>query len=79
MADTDNDADLQALLDLDVNGHNLQIIRRANASSTVAAFYVERRAHRDGNIGGGGKWVNCTVADTDADKAAAIKAAFGVA
>jgi len=78
MANTDKDADLQALLDLDANGNNIQIIRRVNADSTTESFYVQCKANRSGNVGGKAIWVDCTMSDTDATKNTAIRAALGV-
>lgn len=69
------DVDLQALLDTEANGRGLQLVRReGGASTTLTQYYVV------GNVLGKGaaRWVSVTLADTDAQKNTAIRAAFGI-
>lgn len=69
------DADIQALLDPGDTGHGIRIVRRDPDGATLSYYYCE------GNVTGVGKamWVAVTTSDSDAQKDAAIRLAFGVA
>jgi hypothetical protein len=71
------DSDIQALLDVGATGRGIRIVRRDpdTGSPALSHYYCE------GNVTGVGKamWVSVTASDSDAQKDAAIRAAFGVA
>lgn len=73
-----SDAGLQALLDPDVSGRGIRILRVATPDSVNTAYYVQAGASAAGNINGGAMWVNTTTTDADSVKNTAIRAALGV-
>lgn len=67
------DIDIQALLDPDLNGRGVMIVRRDGGSTdTLNHYYVRPCVTR----GGRDKWVSVTRTDSDAQKATAILAAL---
>lgn len=74
-----SDAALQALLDPDASGHGIQLLKRVDEIGGVTcSYYVRSGAPRANNISGAAKWVDCLIADNDATKNTAIRAALGV-
>lgn len=70
------DPALQALLDPAGTGAGIQIERRCDEpTGTVCSYFVVGQVTGVGRAG----WVNCLIADTDAQKNTKIRTALGVA
>jgi len=67
------DVDLQLLLDADVTGNGVMIVRRdGGATDTLSHYYVVPTQ----GYAGHSRWVSVTRTDSDAQKNTAIRAAL---